>query len=279
MSTVLYLNGNIYTMDISLPRAQAMAIDLSTGRILAVGSNDEVRCVGSKYTELVDLRGQTVVPGFIDAHVHLLGTAYRSRNVDASSCTSEDKVAALVRARAAHTPPGQWIQGSHWDKNLWSKANFPTKASLDAAAPDHPVALRSKDGHTLWCNSLALQSAGITAQTPEPTTGAIFRDGSGEPTGILQEASATSLVYTIIKPPDPVTSRLLMEQALQELQRCGITTIHDIEGELSLNIFRQLYNEGNLGVRVQMILPRLMLPLLSSLDIDNAENDLLCEWH
>lgn len=127
MSTVLYLNGNIYTMDISLPRAQAMAIDLSTGRILAVGSNDEVRCVGSKYTELVDLHGQTVVPGFIDAHVHLLGTAYRSRNVDASSCTSEDKVAALVRARAAHTPPGQWIQGSHWDKISGPKQTFPRK--------------------------------------------------------------------------------------------------------------------------------------------------------
>ena len=276
MSTVLYLNGNIYTMDISLPRAQAMAIDLSTGRILMVGSNDEVRRAGSKHAELVDLRGQTVVPGFIDAHVHLLGTAYRSRNIDATGCMSEDHVAALVRVRAAHTPPGQWIQGSHWDNNLWPKANFPTKASLDTAAPDHPVALRSKDGHTLWCNSLALQSAGITAQTPEPTTGAIFRDGSGEPTGILQEASATSLVYNIIKPPDPVTSRLLMEHALQELQRCGITTIHDIEGELSLNIFRQLCSEGKLGVRVQMILPRLMLPLLSSLERDNAENDLLC---
>src|SRR3954470_22689094 len=122
MSTVLYLNGNIYTMDFSLPRAQAMGVDLSTGRILAVGSNDEVRRAGSRYTELVDLRGQTVVPGFIDAHVHLLGTAYRSRNVDASNCASEDNVAALVRARVAHTPQGQWIQGSRWNKNLWPKA-------------------------------------------------------------------------------------------------------------------------------------------------------------
>ena len=92
MSTVLYLNGNIYTMDMSLPRAQAMAIDFSTGRILAVGSNDEVRRAGSKYTELVDLCGQTVVPGFIDAHAHLLGTAYRSHEVGATGgCTSEDK--------------------------------------------------------------------------------------------------------------------------------------------------------------------------------------------
>jgi len=275
MSIALYLNGNIYTMDMSLPRAQAMAIDLSTGRILVVGSNDEVRRAGSKYTELVDLHGRTVVPGFIDAHVHLLATAYRSHEVDATGCMSEDKVAALVRARATQTPPGQWIGGGGWDKNLWPGASFPTKASLDAAAPDHLVVLWSKDGHTLWCNSLALQRAGVTAQTSEPPTGAILRDGSGEPTGILHELDAMSLVYAIIEPPDPATSRLVMERTLQKLQRCGITTIHDMEGEPSLDIFRQLCNEGKLGVRVQMILPRQMLPLLPSLGILNTENDLL----
>ena len=91
-----------------------------------------------------------------------------------------------------------------------------------------------------------------------------------------RRSSATSLVYTIIEPPDLATSRLLIEQALPELQRCGITTIHNIEGEPSLNIFRQLCNDGKLGVRVQMILPRLMLPSLSSLTIDSTEHDLLC---
>ncbi len=275
MSTILYLNGNIYTMDRCLPRAQAMAIDLPTGRIVAVGSNDEVRRVGNHSRELVDLHGHTVVPGFIDAHVHLLGTAYRSQKVDAAGCGSEDEVAALVRARAAQTLPGQWIEGGQWDKHLWPHATFPTKASLDAATSDHPVALWSKDGHTLWCNSLALQRAGITALTPEPATGAILRDGSGEPTGILQESAAISLVYTIIEPPDPAMSRQLMEQALQALQRCGITTIHNIEGELSLNIFRQVCDEGKLGVRVQMILPRQMVPLLPSLAMDTTEHDLL----
>ena len=127
MSTVLYLNGNIYTMDISLPRAQAMGVDLSTGRILAVGSNDAVRRTGSKYTELVDLRGRTVVPGFIDAHVHLLATAYRSRNIDASTCTSEDNAAALVRARVAHTPQGQWIQAAAGIRISGPKQTFPRK--------------------------------------------------------------------------------------------------------------------------------------------------------
>ncbi len=275
MSTVLYLNGVIYTMDAAQPRAEAMAVDTASGRILAVGTNDEVRRVGGRERELVDLQGRAVLPGFIDAHIHLLYTGYRRQRVDAENCTSEEEVAERVRQRAIQTPVGQWIQGSHWDKNLWPGGNFPTKASLDAAAPDHPVALSSKDGHLLWVNSLALQRAGITAQTPEPNTGAILRDGDGEPTGVLQEQAATSLVFNVIPPRDPVLSRVAMEQALHELQRSGITTIHNIEDELSLNIFHELRDENKLGVRVEMIMPRSMLAQLATLGINNAENDML----
>ncbi|MBA2682093.1 MAG: amidohydrolase family protein, partial [Ktedonobacteraceae bacterium] len=207
MSTAIYLNGNIYTFDSNAPRAQAMAIDTTTGRILAVGLNDEVRRTGTQHTELVDLRGKTVVPGFIDAHIHLLETALLSQRVDASACSNENEVAELVRARATQTPVGQWIQGGLWDKNLWPGGNFPTKISLDAAAPQHPVALSSKDGHLLWVNSLALQRANITAETPDPATGAILRFGDGEPTGVLQEIDATQLVFSVIERPDPIASR------------------------------------------------------------------------
>ncbi|GCF11826.1 amidohydrolase [Dictyobacter arantiisoli] len=275
MSTIAYLNGNIYTMDVQVPHAQAIAIDTQTGRILAVGSNDEVRRVGGQYQERIDLHGRTVVPGFIDAHIHVLETAYRSQRVDAATCHSEDEVAELVRAHAARTPVGHWIQGGHWDRNTWPGQRFPSKASLDAAAPMHPVALSSKDGHLLWVNSKALALAGISAQTPDPAMGAILRTSTGEPTGVLQEPAATSLVFDVITPPDPYVSRQLLEQELTRLQHRGITTIHDIEGELSLDLFRQLRDEGKLGVRVQMILPRQMLSQLPSLGIRNAENDLL----
>ena len=180
MSTLLYLNGNIYTMDAARPRAQAFAIDSASGRILAVGTTDEVRRVGGQHTELIDLRGRTVLPGFIDAHIHLLDTAYRAHYIDAGASTSEDAVAQMVRERVAQTPPDNWILGGHWDKNLWPDGNFPSRASLDAVAPHHPVALWSKDGHMLWVNSLALQRAHITAKTPDPSTGAILRDGAVE---------------------------------------------------------------------------------------------------
>ena len=262
MSTMLYVNGTIYTMNAAQPVAQAMAIDSVTGYLLAVGSNDEVRRYGSLHTELVDLRGRTVLPGFIDAHIHLLSTAYRSHYIDARACTSEDDVAELVRERAAQTPPGQWILGGQWDKNEWPAQNFPSKASLDAAAPHHPVALWSKDGHLLWVNSLALQRAHIAAETPDPANGAILRDGSGTPTGILQEHEATKLVYDVIDESDPAMTRALVERLLPTLQKSGITTIHDIEGTDALRLFQELRDEGKLGVRVQMFLPRQVLPEL-----------------
>ncbi|HVB72453.1 MAG TPA: amidohydrolase family protein, partial [Ktedonobacteraceae bacterium] len=182
MNIKLYLNGVIYTMDAAQPRAQAMAIDSASGRILAVGSDDEVRRVGDRHAQVIDLRGKTVLPGFIDAHMHLVSEAYRSYYINAERCASEDEVADLVRQRAGQTPAGQWIQGGQWDKNLWPGQRFPTKASLDAAAPRHPVVLWSKDGHLLWVNSLALQHANISAATPEPSNGAILRDSDGNPT-------------------------------------------------------------------------------------------------
>ncbi len=275
MTTILYLNGNIYTMDAAQPRAQAMAIDDTNGHIVAVGTNDEVRRVRGQHTHILDLKGKTVLPGFIDAHIHLLHTAHSQNQIDARSATSEAEVAELVRNRASQTPHGHWIQGGQWDRNLWTDTRFPSKASLDAAAPSHPVALSSKDGHLLWVNSLALQRANITAETAQPETGNILHDGSGEPTGVLQEEGATSLVYGVIDSSDPIMNRTLIERTLAQLQSSGITTIHDIEGDTSLNLFQELRNEGKLGVRVQMILPRQMLPQLRTQGINNEENDLL----
>ncbi|HEY6286757.1 MAG TPA: amidohydrolase [Ktedonobacteraceae bacterium] len=267
MSIILFLNGNIYTMDAERPRAQALAIDTISGRILAVGDNDEVRRVGDRHATLVDLRGKTLLPGFIDAHIHLMYAAYSSYYIDAGTCSSEDEVANLVRQRAAQTPADQWIRGGQWNKNVWPGQQFPTKASLDKAAPDHPVALASKDGHLLWVNSLALQRAGITAETSEPSNGTILRDSTGEPTGILQEEGATFLVYDIIDRRDPALTRHLVQGKLKELQQAGITTIHDIEESDALNLFQQLHEEGALGVRVHMILPRNMLPELRDLGL------------
>lgn len=273
MGTILYVNGTIYTMDATQPRAQALAIDTLSGRILAVGSNDEIRRLGGHAPEVVDLRGKAVLPGFIDAHIHLLSAAYRSHHVDTVACISEEEAAELVRQRAAITPPGQWILGGRWYKDIWPGQRFPTKASLDDAAPQHPVALWSKDGHLLWVNSLALQRAGITAETPDPTDGMILRDATGEPTGVLQEYAATDLVNKVIEKNDPVLTRHLVQHTLQEILKAGITSIQNIEGRDALQLLQQLHEEQQLGVRVQMILPRRMLSELNSLGLRTGFGD------
>src|SRR5579859_928204 len=273
MSINLYVNGTIYTMDAAQPRAQAIAIDTGSGRILAVGSEDEVRRAGDRHTQVIDLRGKTVLPGFIDAHIHLVMEAYRSHNINAGQCASEDEVAELVRQRAAQTPPGQWILGGQWNKGQWPGQRFPTRASLDAAAPQHPVALWSKDAHILWVNSLALQRASISAATPEPSNGAILRDGDGNPTGILQEQEATALVYRVIDRHDPVLTRHLVEAKLRELQSRGITGIHEIEDNDAFRLLQQLRDEGILRTRVQMILPRSVLPELRAVGLQTGFGD------
>lgn len=273
MSTLCFVNGTIYTMNAAQPRARAMAIDSISGRILAVGEDDEVRRLGGQSMELIDLQGKTVLPGFIDAHIHLLSTSYRRHHINAVDCASEDEVAELVRQRATSTPPGQWILGGRWYKDIWPGQHFPTRASLDAAAPLHPVALWSKDGHLLWCNSLALQRGGVNAQTPNPANGAILRDELGEPTGILQEEEATNLVYKAIDKSDPILTRHLVQESLQELLRSGITTIHNIEGRDALKLFQQLHDARELGVRIQMILPRQMLPELQTLGLQAGFGD------
>ena len=135
------------------------------------------------------------------------------------------------------------------------------------------MALSSKDGHLLWVNSLALERAGITAETSDPSNGAILRDSIGEPTGILQEEGATSLVYDIIDRHDPVLTRHLVQAKLKELQQAGMTTIHDIEESDALSLFQQLRDEGVLGMRVHMILPRKMLPELRELGLRTGFGD------
>nr|BBH94246.1 amidohydrolase [Thermogemmatispora argillosa] len=276
MSHIAYLNGNLYTMDSARPRAQAMAIERESGRLVAVGDNAEVRQMAGARAELIDLRGKTVLPGFIDAHIHLLATAYRTHDIDAAACNSPEEVAQLVRERAARTPAGEWVVGGHWDRNRWPGRAFPTREVLDAAAPAHPVALWSKDGHLLWVNSLALERAGITAETPDPPGGAILRDGSGQPTGILQEGAAMELVARLISAPSPALARQLLEETFRALLRSGITAIHDIEDRTVYELLASLRATNRLPLRVRMILQRHPLPELRAgqLQADEADDRL-----
>ncbi len=257
---LLLLNGDIHTMEPGQPRVSALAIDRGSGRILAAGDDSDVRALAGPLTETLDLRGRVALPGFIDAHTHLLGYAQGRLEVELRETRSEDEAVALVKARAATLPSGTWIIGHSWDKNQWTPERFPSKASLDAVAPAHPVALASHDYHSYWVNSEALRRAGIDAATPDPGSGRIERDGAGEATGMLYEMDAMGLMEAVIVEPDDETLLAELRRVNAELRARGVTGVHNIEGARSLRLMQRLRAAGEIGPRALLYIPRQSLP-------------------
>ncbi len=246
----IYYNARVYTFDPARPQAQAVAV--SEGRVRAVGSDAEMRALdGAHRAETIDLGGATLLPGLNDAHTHLLWWAQSLQKINLVGVNSLEGVVERVRARAEVTPPGLWLTGLGWDKNLWG-GDFPTKEALDRAAPDHPVALNSKDGHLLWLNSRALALAGLEAATPDPPGGEIGRDSRGEPTGILKE-NAVGLLEPFLEAPDPEANLAALRQALPLAHRAGLTGLHTVEDREGLIALQRLREEGGLQLRTTVL--------------------------
>ncbi len=252
MSRLLLLKGKIHTMDRTLPRAQAVAIE--GNRILAVGSDEEVRAQtrGGGW-ERLDLEGKAVVPGFIDCHVHFLDFALGLKRPDFKEVDSLEGALELVGERARKSGPGEWITGFGWDHHLW-QGGLPRKEDLDRVAPENPVALTRKDGHLMWVNSLALERVRIDEGMPDPPGGEIERDVQG-PTGILKER-ALELVEEILPKPSPHTRQKALREAIGKAQQFGLTGIHDCEGSEALADFQTLLAQGELGLRIYMMIPQ-----------------------
>jgi predicted amidohydrolase YtcJ len=270
---LLLLNGDIHTMDATTPHATALAVDRSSGRILAVGDDDAIRAFSGPLTETLNLDGHTVLPGFIDAHTHLAGYAQTRLTVDLRHIPSEDAAVAKVRERAETLSAGTWIYGQSWDVNEWPSQRFPTKASLDAAVPNHPVILSSHDFHSIWVNSEALRLAGVTAQTDDPAGGHIERDGDGEPTGMLFEGPAEALVERVAAPIDDETMLAELRHVLAELRGRGVTGAHNIEDAHSLRLMQRLHTEGSLQPRILLYIRRDALPEAVRLGIEAGFGD------
>lgn len=257
---LLLLNGAIHTMNPDQPHARALAIDRTSGRILAVGDDADIRSLAGPLTETLDLRGRTVVPGFIDAHTHLVHFARARLDVELRGAADEDEAVARVAERAARTPTGTWIRGRGWDANLWPGQRFPTRASLDAVIPDHPVSLSDHSYHSMWVNSAALRLAGITSQTPQPAEGRIGHDADGEPDGMLYEDGAMARIFDVMQEysDDALLGELRL--ILRDMRSRGLTGVHNIEDALSLRLLQRLHASGELTPRVLLYIPRHALP-------------------
>ncbi len=245
----ILFGGPILTLDAAHPRAEAVAV--GRGEILAVGLRSQVEQWRGPRTEMIDLQGRAVLPGLIDAHLHLGQLAAALDLVDCSTATKAECL-QRVRERAAATAPGEWILGHGWDQNEWE--GFGTAAELDAAAPDHPTYLTAKSLHAAWANSRALACARITAATPDPVGGRIGRLDDGRPSGILFEA-AMRLVSAVIPPPG---SERRIEQLLRvqnDLLRLGLTAVHDFDGPDVFQALQTLRERGLLMLRVVKHIP------------------------
>jgi len=245
---LVVLNARIYTADPGRPRAEALAV--TRGRLVLVGSRLEVEALVGPRTDVWDLGGATVIPGMVDAHAHLVSLGTALRTVDLVGTRSYDEAIARVVERARSVPPGSWIEGRGWDQNDWSATAMPTLEPLSRAVPNHPVYLSRIDGHAALVNAMALERAGITRDTPDPTGGSIFRNPDGTPTGVLLEDNAKDLVRRVIPPPTPreLEDRILL--AIGTANENGLTGIHDAGvGADTIAVYRSLAQQGRYSLR------------------------------
>lgn len=251
-------NGCLYTQDNGLPHARAAAI--GGGRILAVGDDEEIRALAGADTEVMDLGGRTVLPGFHDSHFHYHEWALGLRQLVLSGVASLPELVERVRDTAEHTAAGQWITGQGWNEGDWPRLRMPNRDDLDRAAPAHPVMLYRSDLHLVAVNSEALRIAGIDRRTPDPPQGLIERDGSGRATGILKDL-AINLVKDRIPPATERDTLAAMTAGLPLLHRLGITGIHDfrlmggVEGAAAFSAWQELDRTGRLQLRSWVLLP------------------------
>jgi len=245
---LILFNGKIITVDRENSLVKAVAV--KDGRILKVGTNAQVNRMAGTGTKKIDLGGKTVVPGLIDSHMHPGGSwgAYLIRGV---ACGPDFKkigeMLDAVKKKVAETPPGNWILGYLMDDVKMGR--YPTLKELNEASPENPLYLQRRDGHNGTANSLALQKAGITRETPDPPHGKIERDEKGEPTGLLREA-AKDLVYHKLPPFTEDEFYRGLQVVYDECLRLGLTSIHaSMVSPAEFKAMQRLKREGRLGVR------------------------------
>jgi len=243
---IIFVNGDIYTQ--ATP-ARAQAIAVRDGRIVAVGSNDEIRKLKHGQTQVVDLGEQFVMPGFNDAHVHLEEAGLQAQSADLRGTRSLQEMLQRIAASAEAAAPGDWLVGGGWDHTLWLGGRLPTRQDLDAVTGSHPAVFSRVDGHIAVANTAALRIGGVTGQTQAPEGGKIDYDANGQPTGILRE-TARGLVESKIPPPTPARLRRAAELALADAARWGITSAQDNSSWEIFLIYEDMEREGNLTLRI-----------------------------
>lgn len=258
LADLILINGKVITMNPSQPFAQAVAIN--AGRVVAVGSNAEIKKHIGKTAKIIDLRRKPLVPGLTDTHVHMADFGLSLSRVNLRGVTSIKGMQKLLQEKVNKSPKGKWILGRGWDQECFREKRYPTRWDLDKVSPDNPVALTRVCGHVGVANSKALEIAGISRNTSPPSTGQIDSDPkSGEPTGILKEAAYDLVLSSVPKPnEDELTEACFL--ACEKAVEAGLTSVHWIVGNaMEIRVLQRLKKQGKLLLRVYLIIPAALL--------------------
>ena len=249
----IILNANVITLNPKQPRAEALAI--YDGKILAVGSNREIRDYIGEKTRVLDLKGKTVVPGFTDCHVHMTGFGQFLQTLDLRNVKSIKEMQEKIREYAERNPEKTWILGGRWDHEKFVEKRYPTRWDLDVAVADKPVFLIRVCGHLGVANTKALELAGITRETKVEGGRIDIDEVKGEPNGIVRE-NALNLVWEAVPKPTLKELEEACVQACENAVKTGITCVHWIVNSANeIRIVQKLYSEGKLPLRVYLGVP------------------------
>ncbi len=247
----LILN-DVKVFDYGRPLVPGQALALKFGKILAVGSKSDIAPLAGPDTQVIELGGRVLLPGFCDSHLHLTSFGQSLRRINLTGAKTLEEALERVRQSLSRFESEPWLLGRGWDKNLWGE-KFPARGDLDSVVADKPAAFSSRCGHIMWANSAALAAAGITRETPGPPDGEIERDENGEPTGILKEG-ALQLIKDARPRPSVAATRDGILEAIGEAHRLGVTSVVTLAEKAEVSALTELEREGKLSLRVSVYL-------------------------
>jgi predicted amidohydrolase YtcJ len=270
---VLY-NGKIWTVNPGQPWAEAVAI--RGERIHKVGTTEEIKTLIGTQTQEIDLKGELVLPGFIDSHTHFLDGGFALTSIQLREAASKEEFIAIVGEKVTKTNSGEWILNGDWDQQQFDPPEMPRKEWIDPVTPQNPVFVNRHDGHMALANSLALQIAGITKDSESPPGGTILKDPqTGEPTGILKD-EAMGLVSAHIPDPTIEEKKRAAQTALRHANEMGVTSVHEMAYSSHFEVYHELLKENKLTARLTVYFSMAEEDLYSKIERNKAyENDFL----
>lgn len=250
-TTLAIVNARVWTGDPRRPWADAVAV---TGdRLSVVGTSAEVMKSVSQATRVVDAKGQMLVPGFIDAHVHFMSGGFGLTSVQLRDARTRDEFIARIRQHAATLPQGAWMLEGNWDHQNWG-GELPRASWIDSVTPRTPVFIQRLDGHMSLANTAAMRAAGITHETKDVSGGEIVRDQSGAPTGVFKD-NAAGLVARAIPDPLPVQEDSALDAAMRHVAEQGVTSVHNMGSWRDIQIFDRAHAARRLRTRIYTAVP------------------------